>query len=73
MKVDWKRLPKDPRKIPEPMSAKQESPLPQLDRKLWYIALGRHIDDQIRIGQVESLAQVARMCGVSRARISQLF
>ena len=41
-------------------------------RRLWYIALTRHIDHLIETGEVASLAEVARMCCVSRARITQL-
>lgn len=35
-------------------------------------ALAHCINELIHSGQVESLADVARMCGVSRARVSQI-
>lgn len=40
-------------------------------RKARNLALAYWIDELIRSGQVESLAAVARMCGVSRARVSK--
>ena len=42
------------------------------ERRLRQLALAQHIDHLVVSGQVESLADVARMCGVSRARVSQL-
>ena len=35
-------------------------------------ALARHIEDAVDSGEFESLAAVARVCGVSRARVSQI-
>jgi len=42
------------------------------ERRLRQLALAYHIDHLIVSGQVDSLAEVARTCGVSRARVSQL-
>ena len=42
------------------------------ERCLRQLALAQHIDQLVVTGQVESLAEVARMCGVSRARVSQV-
>ena len=42
------------------------------ERRLRQIALAQHIDHLIVTGQVGSLAEIARMCGVSRARVSRL-
>ena len=41
-------------------------------RKARNLALAYWIECLIRSGQVEDLAAVARMCGVSRARVSRL-
>ncbi len=42
------------------------------DRRLRQIALARLIEDRIASGEFTSLADVARRCGVSRARVSQV-
>ena len=42
------------------------------DRRLRQIALARLIEDRIASGQFASLADVARRCLVSRARVSQV-
>jgi AraC-like DNA-binding protein len=42
------------------------------DRHLRQIALARLIEDRIAAGEFASLADVARRCGVSRARVSQV-
>lgn len=41
-------------------------------RKVRNLALAHYIDSLIRSGEVADLAAVARMCGVSRARISRI-
>lgn len=41
------------------------------DRRLRQIALAQLIEDRIAAGEFASLADVARRCGVSRARMSQ--
>ena len=41
-------------------------------RKARNLALAYYIDSLIRSGEVKDLAAVARMCGVSRARVSQI-
>jgi len=42
------------------------------DRRLWFIAVARHCEELINTNQVDSHAEIARMCGVSRSRISQV-
>ena len=41
-------------------------------RHLRRIALAQHIDHLVDSGQVDSYAEVARMCGVSRAAVSRV-
>ena len=41
-------------------------------RHLRRIALAQHIDHLVQSGQVESYAEIARMCGVSRAAVSKV-
>jgi len=41
-------------------------------RKARNLALAHHIDGLIRNGEVADLATMARMCGVSRARVSKV-
>lgn len=41
-------------------------------RKARSLALAYYIDSLIRSGEVANLAAVARMCGVSRARVSMV-
>ena len=40
------------------------------DRQLRWLALALHIEALVMSGQVKSYAEIARMCGVSRARVS---
>ena len=42
------------------------------ERRLRRIALAQHIDRLVQTGQVESYAEVARVCGVSRAAVSKV-
>ena len=41
-------------------------------RKARNLALAHYIDGLVRSGEVADLAAVARMCGVSRARVSKV-
>lgn len=41
-------------------------------RKARNLALAHYIDALVRSGEVADLADVARMCGVSRARVSKI-
>ena len=71
MTVDWDNQPNNRKQQTNAQPA--EPPRSLAERRLWYIALGRHIDDMIDTGQADSLADIARMCCVSRARVSQIF
>lgn len=72
MKVDLrmpvrqeKRNPKSPYKGPKPPSSRA-------GRRLWYIAVAREIEARVEDGRFASMADAARWCGVSRARICKL-
>lgn len=41
-------------------------------RKARNLALAHYIDSLVRSGEVKDLAAMARMCGVSRARVSKV-
>ena len=60
----------------EPKAEKHKSHAPQIprvrDRQLRWLALALHIEDLVQNGKVANLAAVARMCGVSRARVSMV-
>ena len=72
MKVDWNALPKEPRPDPKPYTRYPKLPTSRAERRLYFIALARHIEEAVDSGEYESLAEIARRCRVSRARISQL-
>ena len=46
---------------------------PKAEGRLRWLALALHIEELIQSSQASSLAEVARICGVSRARVSQVF
>ncbi|MBU8920582.1 MAG: hypothetical protein KOO63_01865 [Bacteroidales bacterium] len=71
LEVDWKGSPVQRKRTAK--ITRRDPPYSRAERKLWYIAMSQHIDELIDTGQADSLAEVARMCCVSRARISQLF
>ncbi len=68
--VDWTRKPEEPREdsLPNDLSP----PRSRAERRLWYIAVAREIEAGVRAGEFASYADVARRCGVSRARLSRL-
>ncbi len=72
MTVDWNDLPSEDRAESRPHRRYLKIPTSRAERRLYFIALARHIEDAVDSGQFESLAAVARACGVSRARVSQL-
>ncbi len=57
---------------PEPGAKAENQRLDRAARRARNLALAYWIDGLVRSGQVESLAAVARMCGVSRPRVSQV-
>lgn len=72
MKVDWGALPNEPRPAPKPRIRYPTIPTLRAERRLYFIALARHIEEAVDSGQFESLASIARACRVSRARVSQI-
>ena len=72
MTVDWNSLPKEDRADSKPHRRYPKIPTSRAERRLYFIALARHIEEAVDSGQFESLAQVARACKVSRARVSQI-
>lgn len=57
----------------KPSATGTESPrISRRERALRRIALGMHIEELVQSGQVESYAEVAKLCLVSRARVSQI-
>jgi hypothetical protein len=73
MTVDWNSLPNEDRADSELRKKYPSIPTSRTDRRLYFIALARHIEEAVDSGQFESLAAVARVCRVSRARVSQMF
>lgn len=57
---------------PEPGAKAERQRQDRAARRARNLALAYHIDHLIRSGQVADLAGVARMCGVSRARVSKI-
>ena len=72
MTVDWNELPNEERPDPKPYRRYPKIPTSRADRRLYFIALARHIEEAVDSGQFESLAAAARACRVSRARVSQI-
>ncbi len=66
--VDWALASKRKRAEPDTPTI----PSSRANRRLYFIALGQHIEEAVRLGEFASLADVARRCGVSRARVSQV-
>lgn len=57
---------------PEPGAGAERQRLDRAARRARNLALAYWIDHLIRSGEVADLAAVARICGVSRARISNV-
>ena len=72
MTVDWNLFSNEERLNPKPHKRPPALPTSRADRRLYFIALARHIEEAVDSGQFESLAAVARACRVSRARVSQV-
>jgi hypothetical protein len=72
MTVDWNLLPNEERSDSKPHKRYPKIPASRIDRRLYFIALARHIEEAVDSGQFDSLAAVARACRVSRARVSQV-
>ena len=72
MTVDWSSHPNEDRADPKPPKRHPALPASRADRRLYLMALARHIEEAVDSGEFESLAAVARACRVSRARVSQI-
>ena len=72
MTVDGNYLQNGSRSDPKPPKRHPALPTSRADRRLYFIALALHIEYAVDSGEYESLAAVARACGVSRARVSQV-
>jgi hypothetical protein len=57
---------------PEPGAKAERQRVDRAARRARNLALAYWIDGLVRSGQVANLAQVAKMCGVSRARVSKI-
>ena len=66
-----RRLPA-PKPVVDAKARAENQRIAREDRRLRQIALARLIEDRIASGEFASLADVARRCGVSRARVSKL-
>jgi len=60
----------EPKPVPEPGVKAERLRVDRAARRARQLALAYWIDELIRTGVVPDLAAVARMCGVSRARVS---
>ncbi len=72
MTVDWNSHPNEERPDSTPRRRYPAIPTSRADRRLYFIALGRNIEEAVDSGEFESLAVVARAGKVSRARVSQV-
>lgn len=76
LKVDLRPEPRRPKAavkpVADPVARADKQRLAREDRRLRQIALALLIEDRIASGEFASLADVARWCRVSRARVSQV-
>ena len=69
MTVDWNSLPNEERPDPKPYRRYPKIPSSRTDRRLYFIALARHIEEAVDSGEFESLAAVFdRTCGDRQAQ-----
>jgi len=68
IEVDWKT----PLRQRTPDAGQRNPPPSTPESHLYWLALTMHIEDQVDQGRMATYAEVARRCGVSRARISTL-
>ena len=61
-----------PKPAPDPATRTERRRQDRTARKARNLALAYYIDWLVRSGEVADLAAVARMCGVSRARVSKV-
>jgi hypothetical protein len=62
----------EPKPVPEPGVKTERLRVDRAARRVRNLALAYWIDGLVRSGEVADLAAVARMCGVSRARLSSV-
>ena len=55
-----------------PGRAPAAEPMGRVPRVARLLALAHRIDEMIRAGEIEDLATAARLCGVTRARMTQM-
>lgn len=76
LRVEFKLAARNRRPAPkpkaDPATRTERQRVDRAARKARNLALAYWIDGLVRRGEVADLAAVARMCGVSRARISSL-
>ena len=74
LSVEFRLATAKPTPKPKPLPGEKAERLRQqrAARRARNLALAYYIDSLIRSGQVADLASVARMCGVSRARVSKV-
>ena len=72
--VEFRLRPTKNSPSPKPLPGEKAERLRQerAARRARNLALAYYIDELIRAGEVKDLAAVARMCGVSRARVSKV-
>ena len=53
---------------------RQSAPMPcsRSEKQLYWLALALHIENLIIFGEMENYADIARRCGISRARLSRI-
>lgn len=61
-----------PKPKADPATRTERRRVDRAARKARNLALAHYIDGLVRSGEVADLAAVARMCGVSRARVSKI-
>lgn len=57
---------------PRPTTIPDAEPVGRVPRVARLLALAHRIDGMIRVGEIEDLATAARLCGVTRARMTQI-
>jgi hypothetical protein len=62
----------EPKPVPEPGAKIERQRQDRATRRARNLALAYWIDGLVRSGEVEDLATVGKMCGVSRARVSKV-
>ena len=66
VRVNWSRV--AGKRAAEPVPEVLAPPRSRVERRLWYIAVGREIEARVASGEFSSYADAARRCRVSRTR-----